>query len=125
MNEREILALALDIYPILVPLTRTRRGSVSYQAVCQRLESKWHDLYPRSQHLFDALGFIVKQCRAKGLPALSALVVHKDGDKMPGGGYFTAAHPGVDDPLERQIMWAKEFELAHGTTYPPRLEDIL
>jgi hypothetical protein len=125
MDEKNILALARDVYPLLVPLTRTKRGKMSYTDVCERLEVGWHGLHPESQFLANALGLIVRRCRARGLPALSALVVHKNGDRMPGNGYFPAAHPEVNDPEMQRIEWAKEFELAHRADYPPRLDDLV
>ena len=71
--------------------------------------------------LAHALGHIVEKCRASDLPALSAVVVHKGSDARPGNGYYEAAHPDIDDPMEREVTWANEFEAVHRAKYPEAL----
>jgi len=95
-------------------------------AVCGQLAGRWASLEPDSALLAEALGVIVSRCRGANpsLPALSAVVVHKTGDKMPGSGYFTAAHPGVADPILRQVTWARELVEVKKASYPPRLDDL-
>ena len=55
MNEKYVLALARDVYPLLVPLTRTKRGKMSYSEVCDRLEVILSLIVPRSWNAADAL----------------------------------------------------------------------
>jgi hypothetical protein len=59
------------------------------------------------------LGEISKAEAAESRPMLSALVVHKGGDEMPGGGFFSLAGElgryrggGVD----RKLWWAMEVK---------------
>jgi hypothetical protein len=99
-------------------------GSISYSELCSRLPEEWRWVGPDSEILAAALGTIVERCRVTGKPALSAVVVHKTGDRMPGNGYFVAAHAGIDDPLLRRIEWAKEFQAVHGAKYPTTLDDL-
>ena len=124
MRHLDIEVLARAVYPIVVPRARTRNGSIAYSEVCDHLGGRWAGLEPRSQMLAAALGEIVARCRSAGLPALSALVVHAGGDKRPGNGYFAAAHPGVDDPIMREVEWAREFQAAHAATYPASFDAL-
>lgn len=116
-----ILDLARLLYQTIRPHSR---GTISYSEVCSQLTGKWAGLNPDSELLAAALGVIVSNCRGVGLPALSAIVVHKDGDKMPGNGYFSAAHPGLSDLPQRQIAWANELGAVHQANYPPALDDL-
>jgi hypothetical protein len=123
MSKPAITELAEQVYAIIQPHST---GTTSYSDVCGRLTGRWVNLEPDSPLLAEALGLIVDRCRQAEppLPALSAVVVHKGGDKMPGNGYFTAAHQGIEDPLERQIAWARELADVHKATYPPHLDDL-
>jgi hypothetical protein len=117
MNKPAITGLAEQVYAIIQPHST---GTTRYSDVCGRLTGRWANLEPDSPLLAEALGLIVHRCRdaEPPLPALSAVVVHKGGDRMPCNGYFTAAHPGIDDPLKRQIAWARELADVHKATYP-------
>jgi hypothetical protein len=123
MGKLAITDLAERVYAIIRPHST---ATISYSDVCARLTGRWANLEPDSPLLAEALGIVVHRCRdaEPPLPALSAVVVHKGGDKMPGNGYFAAAHPGIDDPLKRQVAWARELGEVHRTTYPPRLDDL-
>ena len=118
---KKILDLARQVYKIIRPHSK---GTIAYIDVCNQLTGGWANLEPDSALLSAALGLIVDRCRGVGLPALSAVVVHKTGDKMPGNGYFTAAHGGIDDPLARQVAWAQELIQVHSATYPATLDDL-
>ena len=117
----QILDLAEHVYSIIQPHSK---GTVSYSDVCNRLTGQWVNLPPDSPLLAAALGLIVDRCHDVELPALSAVVVHKTGDKMPGNGYFIAAHPGIDDPLVRVVEWGKELALVHKAKYPAKFADL-
>lgn len=106
------------------PGRATDRPGLAYSDVCNQLTGRWTNLEPDSSLLAEALGVIVARCRAAELPALSAVVVHKTGDKMPGNGYFTAAHPGIEDPLKRQVAWARELGEVKKASYPPSLDAL-
>jgi len=116
--------LAERLYPLIIPHTRRRNGSISYSDLCAALSGRWAGLDPRSMLLAQALGTIVKRCRDADLPALSALVVHASSDKRPGNGYYEAAHPGINDPMAREVAWATEFAAAHKASYPARFDQL-
>lgn len=117
-----IVDLAAIVYKIIKPLSN---GTIPYSDLCSRLTGRWANLSPDSEMLAEALGVIVNRCRAAGMPALSAVVIHKGKDKMPGNGYFAVAHPGIDDLLKRQIAWATELGVVQQTTYPPDLDGLV
>ena len=124
MRQSDIEDLARQVYPIIRPVAGRRGASIAYSEVTRRLHGRWEDIDPHSIYLAAALGAISSRCLARGLPALSALVVHAGDDRRPGGGYFLEAHPGIEDPLEREIAWAKEFEAVHQATYPESFDDL-
>jgi hypothetical protein len=121
----KIVDLARAVYLIIRPCSETPSGSISYGDVCRGLPPEWNWVTPDSEILATALGIIVERCRAAGLPALSAVVVHAGGDHRPGNGYFVVAHPGDDDPLKREIAWANEFQAVHKAKYPQTLEELV
>lgn len=117
--------LAAAIYEVVVPIVGTRRGrgTIRYGQVCERLRGRWAGLNPHGTILFGALGVMSSRCKEVGLPALSALVVTaKDG--MPGTGYYSIAHPELDDAMERVAAWGREFDAVHKAKYPPTFEDL-
>ena len=115
------LDLARCVYELIRPYSK---ATVSYSDVCGQLTGRWAGLDPDSALLAEALGNIVERCRNKNLPALSAVVVHKSGDKMPGNGYFVAAHGNIGDPILRQVAWATELGQVRKATYPPHLDAL-
>ena len=55
------------------------------------------------------LGQISEEEDAAGRGMLSVLVVHKDGDKMPGPGFFTLAKKLGRDISDRDKCWSDEL----------------
>lgn len=125
MKPNDIEDLARTIYPKILPRARQRNGDIAYSELCASLEGRWAGLEPRSEMLSHALGLIVERCREADLPALSALVV-RAGERRPGPGYYTAAHPDIDDPMKREIAWAKERGEAHRrcAEYPDTFDEL-
>lgn len=73
------------------------------------------------ERLFHALGHITQECKRRGLPTLSALVVRAS-DKTPGIGYYPEAHPDAGtDPQRRKAAWEAELVRVNSTNYPPTL----
>lgn len=123
MKRDTIEDLARDVYPVIRPCAQTANGSISYTALCDRLQAGWPGIYPQSELPWRALGAIVSRCRGANLPALSALVVHAS-DKRPGNGYFEAAHPGIDEPMAREVAWGGEFLAVHSAKYPASFDEL-
>ena len=72
-------------------------------------------------NLANALGELVKACRAKGLPAISAMVIRYR-ERIPGPGYYPVAHPAeASDTAKAMIAWGIEMEKVRTTTYPTTL----
>ena len=120
---KAVYHLARAAYRVLWPLAAKRR-CISYTDLCAALPTPWRGLSPRSELLADALGEIVRRCRAAGLPALPALVVHASGDRQPGAGYFRVAHPETADPdsAEARIAWSQELAAVYRTKFPASLD---
>jgi hypothetical protein len=113
--------LATAIYDILRDLVPGADAEIAYSALVERLgplPPPNSDLAPRDPRLDDALGALTHACRQFDLPAISALVVHKD-DHIPGPGYYPVAHPDIaDNTAEAMVAWGHEIEQARATTYP-------
>ena len=116
--------LAEDIYLILRRRVPSDDGRLSYSNLVDTLPSI-HEIHsPQDTRLRIALGEIVKACRDNGLPVLTALVVHRGEmrePKIPGNGYFTAAHPGITDEASRLVAWGEEWQKVQQTEYPESL----
>lgn len=118
----DIIDLADMLWPILVkvaarPIT-ARNANISYSDLVGQLTGRWQGLHHRHPLLNSALGYLVARCRAAGLPAISSVVVNY-AKKHPGNAYFLVAHAEAgDDPVLRQVAWAKECTAAHATKYP-------
>jgi hypothetical protein len=65
---------------------------------------------PDSNALATMLGEISTEEDEHGRGMLSVLVVHKDGDKMPGPGFFDLAKRLGRDTTDRLAAWAQEME---------------
>jgi hypothetical protein len=92
----------------------TRRGSIAYSELAPQIQSIpfEHDA-PRFWHL---LGEISIEENAQGRGMLSALVVHKHGDMLPGPGFFALAkHLGKTSKKQVETLWLDEFKKAHDT----------
>lgn len=113
--------LASAIYAVLRPRLPGAAPQISYDDLVHRLPALGPPnagLQARDVRLDVALGELVTACRAKGLPAISAIVVRQD-TQMPGEGYYGAAHPTTaHDTALRAIDWGNEFNAARAATYP-------
>jgi hypothetical protein len=67
------------------------------------------DLEPDSFALAQMLGEISTAEDAAGRGMLSVIVVHKDGDRRPGPGFFQLAKKLVRDPRDRETCWVEEL----------------
>jgi len=115
--------LAMAVYDVLRVRVPAARPELSYLDLCGRLPSTFSYVQPNSQVLWDALGEIVRACRAADLPlpALPAIVINKD-TRVPGNAYYTVAHPNeAHDEALAMIAWGNEVLKVRATTYPPTL----
>jgi hypothetical protein len=116
--------LASDIYDILRPMLPNPNAEITYHDLVGRLgplPAPNQDLQARDPRLDQALGEIVAECRARDLPAISAIVVRADG-RIPGPGYYPTAHPDVAHDIARaMIAWGNEVQRVRSTTYPQTL----
>jgi hypothetical protein len=64
---------------------------------------------PHDQIFHHMLGQITVEEDAAGRGMLSALVVHKDGDKFPGTGFFDLASRLGRDANDHEACWVKEI----------------
>lgn len=63
-------------------------------------------------HDFHAmLGELSEESNAAGMGMISALVVHKDGDRLPGPGFFTLAKQLGRNTSDRVKCWSDEVAL--------------
>ena len=113
--------LAKTIYALLRPRVPSGKPQLSYTDLVAQLPAPYNKLEPDSDVLSAALGELVTACRAKGLPAIAAMVVrHREG--IPGPGYYKVAHPNeAGDPPKAMTAWAQELDRVKQTTYPNSL----
>lgn len=116
-----LTVLAKAIYDVLRPRLPGTTPEITYDDLVHHLPSLGPPnvgLQARDVRLDVALGELVVACRSKGLPAISSIVVRKD-TRMPGDGYYGAAHPNTaHDAALRAIDWGREFNAARATAYP-------
>ncbi len=73
-------------------------------------EIKSVSLEPHSAELDHMLGEISKAENDAGRGMLTVVVVHKQGDKMPGKGFFKLANSLGHDTTDRVEFWKQELE---------------
>ena len=118
----DIVDLASCLYPVLRTIAArpalSHSSNISYSALCSQLRGRWQGLHYRDPRLNSALGYLVKRCRAAGLPAISSVVINY-GFGHPCNAYFGVAQPEAgDEEALRLTAWAKECTAAHSTKYP-------
>jgi hypothetical protein len=114
-------ALALAIYEVLRKRVPAKKPELAYTQLIEHLPPQYSNLEPDGEMLAGALGELVTGCRAKDLPAISAMVV-RFRERVPGPGYYPMAHPDeADDDAKKMIAWGIELEKVRATTYPATL----
>jgi hypothetical protein len=94
---------------------RARSGqTISYSELVAKITTV--RLEPDALALHALLGDISEHENNRGRGMLSVLVVHKDGDMLPGGGFFTLAKKLGRDTTDRVECWVREFKRV---TRPP------
>jgi hypothetical protein len=97
----------------LVAVARRRgsRGSISYSDLVSQITAL--RLEPHDPRLFHLLGEISSEEDAAGRGMLTAIVVHKTGDKQPGPGFFELAKSLGRDTRDPLTCWAQEYTKVH------------
>jgi hypothetical protein len=118
-------ALALAIYDILRDRVPDSGAEITYSELVNDLgplPPPNEGLHYRDARLDEALGELVAACRARWLPAISALVI-REVERNPGAGYYPTAHPAewAQDRMLAEVAWANEREQARQTSYPAQL----
>lgn len=101
-----------EIRAILIECARTDRD-IAYSELAERVVSM--SLDARDPRLSELLGEISQMENSAGRGMLSVLVVHKDGDGMPGPGFFEFAEClgyDVSDPVAFWIKQRKRVQAA-------------
>jgi hypothetical protein len=115
---RTIGDLATALWPELLKVAARPSPDITYADLCARLTLQGHPIHHRSRRLHSALGYLVRRCRAVGLPAISAVVVNKH-LSYPGAGFFAVAYQRCSfKSTVRRMKWRRERAAVHATNYP-------
>jgi hypothetical protein len=95
-----------EMYQILKRVA-SRQDMITYGDLSDELTSIRID--PHDNAMGAMLGQISEEEDASGRGMLSALVVHKDNDVMPGKGFFDCAAALGRDITDRDSMWVEEL----------------
>lgn len=85
-----------------------RQETIAYSELVLAVRSISFD--PRAQAFFALLGQVAEEEHRAGRPLLSVVVVHKDGDKMPGPGFFELARALGRSSNDRLELWMRELK---------------
>lgn len=99
-----------EIRTVLIHCARADQ-LITYSALVEQVRAIRLD--PHSSALANMLGEISKDEIERGRGMLSVLVVHKDGDLMPGDGFFQLASQLSRDISDREACWVRELNLVH------------
>jgi hypothetical protein len=99
--------------------------TISYSGLVSRVRAIEFD--PRSPLLFEVLGEISTEENALGRGMLSVVVIHQEGDQMPGEGFFTLARALGRRQSDRDMLWITEFQRVQAAyrAFAPRPESVV
>jgi hypothetical protein len=100
-TQPEITPIARQIYRHLVKEIRRGTASITYRDLATAVSEKY-PVHQRSGKLHSALTEVTLACRARELPAVTA-IVWKAGAHRPSDGYYEIAHP-------RARSWSGQLE---------------
>jgi hypothetical protein len=104
--EPELTPIARDIYRHLVRVLRRGGASITYGDLADAISGKLR-VHRRSPRLYDALTRVTLACRARELPAVTA-IVWKAGARRPSDGYYPIAHPRARSWNGQLAAWRLE-----------------
>ena len=85
-----------------------RRRVIAYSDLVVEIRSL--DLEPQGDRLAHLLGEISTAEHEAGRGMLTVVVVHKQGDQMPGPGFFQLARSLGHDTKDREAFWIGELD---------------
>ena len=102
-----------EMREVLIAVARDK-GKISYTKLTEMV----HTIHfsPEAAALHHMLGEISIEEDAAGRGMLSVIVVHKDGDMMPGPGFFKLAKKLGRDISDRDKCWINEFNRVYDNT---------
>ena len=89
-----------------------RRRVIAYSDLVVEIRSL--DLEPPGDRLAHLLGEISTAEHEAGRGMLTVVVVHKQGDQMPGPGFFQLARSLGHDTKDREAFWIGELDKVYG-----------
>lgn len=88
-----------------------KRGTVPYSEVVSQVNAM--HLEPDSRLFAEMLDEISRQTDGEGLGMLSAVVIHKGDDYLPGDGFFKLGRELDRDPSDRVAFHSVELQRVH------------
>jgi len=102
----ELTPIAHQIYRHLVRVLRRGAASITYAQLADAVSGKL-TVHQRSPRLHAALTEVTLACRARELPAVTA-IVWKSGAHRPSDGYYPIAHPRARSWASQLAAWKLE-----------------
>lgn len=110
-------------YTAMVDVARNQQ-TISYTDLVAQIPAI-ADLQPRDPRLDGLLGQICEHEDAAGRGMLSVVVVHQEGDRMPGDEFFSLAQRLGRQVQDRDALFSEELRQVHGNWSPTQgLEQI-
>jgi hypothetical protein len=88
-----------------------KRGTIPYSEVVSQVNAM--HLEPNSRLFADMLDEISRQTDGEGHSMLSAVVIHKGDDYLPGDGFFKLGRELGRDPSDRVALHSVELQRVH------------
>ena len=95
-------------------LVRTARAetTISYSELAEEVQAI--PLEPHSTAMDGILGDLSEEEDMYGRGMISAVVVHKEGDKRPGKGFFELAKKLGYDTSDKELLWVQQLSKVYG-----------
>lgn len=106
VEQTELTPIARQIYRHLVKVLRRGTASITYGDLAVAVSEKI-PIHRRSSKLHEALTELTLACRARELPAVTAMV-WKSGAHRPSDGYYEIAHPRARSWTGQLEAWREE-----------------
>ncbi len=100
-----------EMRKVLIEIAKGKK-TITYSDLCNSI--KIIKFEPSSSALANMLGEISEDENNRKGPLLSVLVVHKNGDSMPGQGFFELAIQLGFNFKDREAFWIEQLNLVYG-----------